>query len=88
MFHRINAWLARHLRQILNIGLARDHAAAVAHGWDAWQVGPATWSFADPRFVNRAVAHMERDTGCTFCDDKVSEWIREAFWDRRFRNGL
>jgi hypothetical protein len=85
MFHRINAWLARHLRQILSIGLARDHATAAAQGWSTWQVGPATWSYADPRFENRAVAHMERDTGCTFCDDKVSEWIREAFWDRRFR---
>lgn len=89
MFHVINAWLARHLRQILNIRLARDNAIAAAHGWQAWQVKPGTWSYADPRFEDRAVALIQASTpgtGCEFCDEKVAEWIRTWFWERRLRN--
>ena len=53
MFHAINAWLARHWRQILNLGLARDNAFAAVHGWQARQVKPDTWSYRDPRFIYR-----------------------------------
>ena len=55
MSHAINAWLARHLRQILNIGLARDNAIAAAHGWQARQVKPGTWSYRDRGFIYRAI---------------------------------
>ena len=50
MFHAINQQLARLWRQILEIGLARDNAIAAAHGWQARQVKPGTWSYRDPRF--------------------------------------
>jgi len=50
MFHAINQQLARLRRQILDIGLVRDNAIAAAHGWQARQVKPGTWSYRDPRF--------------------------------------
>ena len=50
MFHAINQQLTRLRRQILEIGLARDNAAAAAHGWQARQVKPGIWSYRDPRF--------------------------------------
>ena len=49
MFHAINAcsWRVSG-RQILDIGLARDNAIAAAHGWQARQVKPGTWSLPRP----------------------------------------
>jgi hypothetical protein len=71
----INASLARHLRQILNLGLARDNAIAAVHGWQARQVKPGTWSYRDPRFIYRKYALTQPSSGCSFCDDKIAEWF-------------
>jgi hypothetical protein len=84
MFHAISAWLARQQRRVLNYGVARDTAYAAANGWHGWQTGPSTWSYADPRFIDRAVVLAKLDTGCSDCDSKVAEWYREGLWDRRF----
>jgi hypothetical protein len=54
MFHAINRWLAGHCRQILDHGIARDHATAARNGWQIRQIRPATWSYRDPRFPTRA----------------------------------
>ena len=54
MFHAINHWLARHARQICDHGIARDHAIAAQHGWQARQIRPGTWTYRDPRFAARA----------------------------------
>jgi hypothetical protein len=75
MFHAINAWLARRLRQIVDIGLADDNAIAVAHGWNAQQVKPGTWSYRDPRFIYRSFDRTHGSTGCASCDDKIAEWF-------------
>lgn len=75
MSNVINAWLARHLRQILNIGLARDNAIAAVHGWQARQVKPGTWSYRDPRFIYRKFEVTQPSTGCQFCDGKIAEWL-------------
>ena len=60
MFHAINQQLARLRRQILEIGLARDNAIAAAHGWQARQVKPGTWSYRDPRFDQLATGNVPR----------------------------
>lgn len=78
MFHAINAWLARLLRQILDIGLARDDAIAAANGWNAWQVKPGTWAYRDPRFISRTFERTQQGTGCTQCDDKIAEWFSDG----------
>lgn len=75
MFHAINAWLARHLRQILNLGLARDNAFAAVHGWHARQVKPGTWSYRDPRFNYRKFQLTKPSSGCFSCDMKIAEWL-------------
>jgi hypothetical protein len=75
MFHAIKARLARLFRQILEIGLERDSALAVAHGWHARQVKPGTWSYRDPRFIYRIFDHTCQSTGCPWCDSKVAEWL-------------
>jgi hypothetical protein len=75
MFHVIKAWLARLLRQILEIRLERDNALAAAYGWHAWQVKPGTWSYRDPRFIYRIFDHTCESAGCPWCDSKVAEWF-------------
>jgi hypothetical protein len=76
MFHAINAWLARHRRQIHNItGLARDNAIATAHGWHAEQIKPGTWSYRDPRFIYRKFELTQPGSDCEFCDGKIAEWL-------------
>jgi hypothetical protein len=78
MFHAIKAWLTRHLRQILDIGLALDNATAAVHGWQARQVRPGTWSYRDPRFAYFRFVRTQPSTGCTWCDDKIAEWLDPA----------
>jgi hypothetical protein len=78
MFHAINAWLARLLRQILEIGLERDNTFAVAHGWHAQQIKPGTWAYRDPRFIHRKFRHTYGSTGCPWCDSKVAEWLYDV----------
>jgi hypothetical protein len=51
MFHVISGWLARHVRRIRDYRLAADQAFALAHGWQAEQVGKDAWIYRDPRFV-------------------------------------
>jgi hypothetical protein len=75
MFHAINHWLARLLRQVLEFRLARDQAFAAAHGWHARQVKPGTWSYRDPRFIYRAFEMSGQTTGCDPCNDKVADWM-------------
>jgi hypothetical protein len=76
MFHGINAWLARHLRQANDyLGLARDNDLAAAQGWQANKIRLGTWSSRDPRFAYRKFALTETGTGCEFCDDKIAEWL-------------
>ena len=53
MFHATNALLGRQARRIRDIGLARDNMAAAAHGWQAREITPGTWSYRDPRFDDR-----------------------------------
>jgi hypothetical protein len=53
MFHATNAFLGRQARRIRDIGLARDNMAAAAHGWQAREITPGTWSYRDPRFDHR-----------------------------------
>lgn len=79
MFHAINAWLARHRRQIHNVtGVARDNAIAAAHGWHAEQIKPGTWSYRDPRFIYRKFELTQPSSGCEFCDDKIAEWLYDS----------
>lgn len=75
---RVRVVVARHSRQILDIGLARDNAIAAAHGWNAQQVKPGTWSNRDPRFIFRTFERTQDATGCAPCDDKIAEWFSDA----------
>ena len=75
MFHAINQQLARLRRQILEIGLARDNAIAAAHGWHARQIRLGTWSYRDPRFIYLKFERTQPSSGCTWCDDKIAEWL-------------
>ena len=78
MFHASSAWLTRHLRKVLEIGLTRDNGTADANGWHARQVKPGTWSYRDPRFTFLAFARTQPTTDCRWCDDKVAEWLDPA----------
>jgi hypothetical protein len=75
MFHAINARLVRQARRICDIGLARDNAIATAHRWNAQQIKPGTWSYRDPRFIYLSFERTQPSTGCTWCDDKIAEWL-------------
>ena len=75
MFHAIKAWLARLLRQILEMGLERDNAVAVAYGWHAQQIKPGTWSYRGSRLIHRKFDHTHESTGCPWCDSKIAEWL-------------
>jgi hypothetical protein len=78
MFHVINAYLGRQVRRIRDLGLDNDNTAAAAHGWQAQQISPGTWSYQDPRFIYLAFARTQPSTGCTWCDDKIAEWFYDS----------
>ena len=78
MFHAINHWLTRLLRQVFEFRVARDQAFAAAQGWEARRVKLGTWQYRDPRFTYRAIEMSGQSTGCNWCDDKVAEWINDS----------
>jgi hypothetical protein len=48
------------------------------HGWRGRQVKPGTWAYRDQRFIYRTFESAQLSTGCTWCDDKVAEWLFDA----------
>jgi len=62
MFHATIARLGRQARRIRDLGLARDNAAAAAHGWQAREITPGTWSYRDTRFDHRQRAGLDTST--------------------------